>query len=199
MYVHVYISREGDRPGSRGRRAREPRRRGKSPPFVLLHALPRGGQGRQDGVGRNERRKDARRRRGEIRQRAPDLHLGRHASRNLFGEEKCLASPLPLRRLARRCFAFYTGVEIWSLDAPPSLARSPQRRRRVRTLDTSSASIYIYSPRSTPLLLYSNLNLRTRGRVSRSNVDIPYLPVFIALRSNFQTLVSGILPPAGRE
>ncbi|XP_011876193.1 PREDICTED: uncharacterized protein LOC105566639 [Vollenhovia emeryi] len=59
--------------------------------------------------------------RGEIRRRAPDLHLGRHASWNSHSGKKLFSTTPRLtgaRFSARCCFAFYTGVEIWSLDSP---------------------------------------------------------------------------------
>lgn len=105
------------------------------PPFVPLHALPRGEQGRQDEAWKR-RRKDANA--GEIHRRAPDLHLGRHASWNSHSGKKLFyhTSPRSARFSARCCFAFYTGVEIWSLDSPMHHRSGPPLT--VRTASSSS-------------------------------------------------------------
>lgn len=106
-------------------RDRRPRRRSESraeivriPPYRSASRTP-AWRARTAGR-RKRRRKDASAGRGEIHRRAPDLRLGRHASWNSHSGKKLFyhTSPRRARFSARRCFAFYTGVEIWSLDSP---------------------------------------------------------------------------------
>lgn len=144
-----YISRDTD---ATKRKKRVHSRDSPYPPFVLLHALPREEQGRQDGAWKRRRKRAGR---GKIHRRAPDLHLGRHASWNSHSGKKLFyhTSSRRARFSARCCFAFYTGVEIWSLDAPMHQRSGPPLTGRTRPPPTGTKR---YEPPRSSWMEFSN-------------------------------------------
>lgn len=141
-----YISRDTPRFAKEKRekeRERVQRRDNPYPPFVLLHALPREEQGRHTGRSVKEGREHRTRRDPQESTRPPPWSP--RIVEFAFGEEVlllCLTSPhlTSPHFSACCCFAFYTGVEIWSLDSP---MHYPAFSSRTRSIVLLQKRIYI--------------------------------------------------------